>query len=134
MARFKAKVTQDIPAYRLIGLGGINSEGDPEAGWETVYLIPAGLGTTPDLVSTGNLSEGDIVHVSITGATSWTVEASERVPAGTLVQSDADGRVKNYLWSDGNHVGFTTHSVEAGERVQVIRKPGRTTEPSSGGD
>lgn len=124
MTQFTAKVTQDIPANRLLGLGGIDTEGNREEGWDTVYLIPAGLGWIPDLVSTGDLKEGDEVNVIINGKEVWSVEASEDVPAGTLVQCDVDGRVKNYHTTDGNHFGFTTHSARAGEVVEVVRKYG----------
>jgi predicted transcriptional regulator len=124
MNLFKAKVTQDIPANRLIGLGGIDTEGNPEEGWDTVYLILSKKGWIPDLVSTGELTEGDEVNVTIKGKEVWHVEASENIPAGTLVQSDDDGRVKNYIPADGNHFGFTTHSAQTGEVVEIVRKYG----------
>lgn len=124
MSTFKAKVSEDIQANRLIGLGGINTEENPDEGWETVYLIKSRLGWIPDLVSTGDLKEGDIVNVTISGKEVWKVEASENVPAGTLVQCDDDGRVKNYHTDDGNHFGFTTHSAQAGEVVEIVRKYG----------
>lgn len=124
MTTFKAKVTQNIPANRLIGLGGINTEGDPEEGWETVYLILSKKGWIPDLVSTSDLEKGSIVNVNIKNNPVWKVEASEDLPAGTLVQCDDDGRVKHYRPEDGTHFGFTTHSVKAGEVVQIVRKYG----------
>ena len=124
MKTFKAKVTQDIPANRLIGLGGINTEGDPEEGWETVYLILSKKGWIPDLVSTSDLEKGSFVNVKIKNNPVWKVEASEDLPAGTLVQCDDDGRVKHYRPQDGNHFGFTTHSVKAGEVVSIVRKYG----------
>ena len=124
MTTFKAKVTQDIPANRLIGLGGINTEGDPEEGWETVYLILSKKGWIPDLVSTSDLEKDSFVNVTIKNNPVWKVEASEDLPAGTLVQCDDDGRVKHYRPQDGNHFGFTTHSVKAGEVVQIVRKYG----------
>ena len=122
--KFNAKVTEDIPANRLIGLGGVNTEGDPEEGWETVYLILSKKGWVPDLVSTSDLEKGSIVNVNIKNNPVWKVEASEDLPAGTLVQCDEDGRVKHYRPEDGNHFGFTTHSVKAGEVVEVVRKYG----------
>lgn len=129
MTIFKAKVTQDIPAHRLLGLGGINTEGDPEEGWETVYLILSKKGWIPDLVSTSELKKSDMVNVRIIGNEVWRVEASEDLPAGTLVQCDDDGRIKHYRPEDGNHVGFTIHSVKAGEVVPIVRKYG--TMPAS---
>jgi|SRR5690625_3232187 len=124
MTTFEAKVTQDIPANRLIGLGGINTEGDPEEGWETVYLILSKKGWIPDLVSTSDLEKDSFVNVKIKNNPVWKVESSEDLPAGTLVQCDDDGRVKHYRPEDGNHFGFTTHSVKAGEVVEIVRKYG----------
>lgn len=124
MATFKAKVIQDIPSNRLIALGGINSEDNPEEGWETVYLILSKKGWIPDLVSTSDLEKDEVVDVSIRNKPIWKVEASEDLPAGTLVQCDEDGRVKHYNPADGNHFGFTTHSVKSGEVVEIVRKYG----------
>src|SRR5690625_2731979 len=125
MTTFKAKVTQDIPANRLIGLGGVNTEGDPEEGWETVYLILSKKGWIPDLVSTSDLEKDSVVNVTIKNNPVWKVEASEDLPAGTLVQCDDDGRVKHYRPEDGSHFGFTIHSVKAGEVVEIVRKYGQ---------
>lgn len=124
MTKFKAKVIQDIPANRLIALGGINSEDNPEEGWETVYLILSKKGWIPDLVSTSDLEKDAVVDVTIRNKPIWKVEASEDLPAGTLVQCDKDGRVKHYRPEDGNHFGFTTHSVKSGEVVGIVRKYG----------
>ena len=124
MAKFEAKVIQDIPANRLIALGGVNSEGDMEEGWETVYLKLSEKGWIPDLVSTSELEKGSFVNVTIKNNPIWRVEASEDLPAGTLAQCDEDGRVKHYRPEDGNHFGFTTHSVKAGEVVEIVRKYG----------
>src|SRR5690625_5257792 len=124
MTRFNAKVVEDIPAHRLIALGGINRDGNPEEGWETVYLILSDKGWIPDMVSTGNLNNGEIVSVTINNNPIWKVEAAADLPAGTLVQSTEDGRVKHYVPDDGNHIGYTTHSVKAGDVVTIVRKYG----------
>jgi len=124
MTKFKAKVTQDIPANRLVALGGINTEDNPEEGWETVYLIPSKRGWIPDLVSTSDLEKDSVVNVTIKNNPVWKVEASQNLPAGTLVQCDDDGRAKNYTPADGNHIGYTTHSAKEGEVVEVVRKYG----------
>src|SRR5690625_356454 len=132
MTKFEAKVIQDIPANRLIALGGVNSEGDPEEGWETVYLILSKKGWIPDLVSTSDLEKDSVVNVTIKNSPVWKVESSEDLPAGTLVQCDDDGRVKHYLPEDGNHFGFTTHSVKAGEVVEIVRKYGQMPQSQEG--
>ena len=124
MTKFKAKVTQDIPTNRLVALGGINREGNPEEGWETVYLILSKKGWIPDFVSTSDLKEGDTVSVTITDKPVWKVEASGNLPAGTLVQCDDEGKVKYYSPNDGSHFGYTLHSAKDGEVVEVVRKYG----------
>ncbi len=125
MTTFEAKVIQDIPAYRLLALGGINSEDNPSEGWETIYLKTSELGWIPDLVTTSDLEEGKTVSVSITNKPAWNVEASQNLPAGTLVMCDVDGRVKSYSPDQGNHIGYTTHSVQSGEVVEIVRKYGQ---------
>lgn len=122
--KFNAKVIEDIPANRLIGLGGVNSEDNIEEGWETVYLIKSRLGWIPDLVSTKALEQGEVVEVTIKNEPIWHVETAERLPAGTVVQCTEDGRVKHYVPADGNHIGYTTHSVEVGEIATIVRKYG----------
>lgn len=129
MTNFKAKVVEDIPAHRLLGLGGINSGGDPEEGWETIYLIPSRLGWIPDFVTSKELKAGEFVNVTIKDNPIWEVEAAEDLPAGTAVQCTEDGRVKHYVPADGNHIGCTLHSVKAGEVVAFFRKYG-TMPPS----
>lgn len=124
MTQFTAKVVEDIPAHRLIALGGINRDGNPEEGWDTVYLILSRKGWIPDMVSTKNLNYGDFVNVTIKNNPIWRVEAAEDLPAGTLVQSTDDGRVKHYVPADGNHFGYTTHSVKKGDVVAIVRKYG----------
>src|SRR5690625_8003425 len=94
MTKFEAKVIQDIPANRLIALGGVNSEGDMEEGWETVYLKLSERGWIPDLVSTSDLEKDSFVNVTIKNNPVWKVESSEELPAGSLVECDDDGRVK----------------------------------------
>ncbi len=122
MTSFDAKVIEDIPAHRFVMLGGIGRDGDEAEGWHTVYLLPAEPGIMPDMISTRDLVAGETVRVTITGAPVWRVEAAEAVPAGTLVQVAADGRAKNYRPADGSYVGYTTHSAEPGEIVEIVRK------------
>lgn len=125
MTTFKAKVLDDIPANRLVGLGGINRDNDPEEGWETVYLVMPKLGQIPDLVATGALEKGQEVNVTIKNNPVWNVEASERLPAGTLVQCTDDGRVQNFKTADGTYFGYTIESAEEGDVVPVVRKYGQ---------
>jgi len=125
MTTFEAKVIQDIPANRLLALGGINSDGDPNEGWETIYLKTSERGWIPDLVTNSELDKDTFVTVTIKNNPIWRVEASQRLPAGTLVMCDDDGRVKSYTPTQGNHIGYTTHAVEEGEVVEIVRKYGQ---------
>src|SRR5690625_1034406 len=132
MTTFAAKVTQNIPANRLIGLGGVNTEGDPEEGWETVYLILSKKGWIPDLVSTADLEKGSVVNVKIKNNSVWKVESSEDLPAGTLVQCDDDGRRRQSRPHDGSHSGSTTHSGRAGEVGEIVSKYGQMPQKQEG--
>ena len=125
MATFKAKVLDDIPANRLVGLGGINRNDDPEEGWNTVYLVTPKLGQIPDLVATETLEKDQEVNVTIKNNPVWYVEAAERLPAGTLVQCTDDGRVQNLKTADGTYFGFTIESAEIGDVVPIVRKYGQ---------
>src|SRR5690625_2226164 len=124
MTKFEAKVIQNVPANRLLALGGINSEDNQEEGWETIYLKPSELGWIPDVVTSEDLEEGSVLNVTIKNNPVWEVEASQDLPAGTLVMCDVDGRVRSYNPSLGNHIGYTTHSVKVGEVVEIVRKYG----------
>src|SRR5690625_1551112 len=117
MTKFEAKVIQDIPAKRLLALGGVNSEGNMEEGWETIYLKTSELGWIPDLVTSGELKKGSFVSVTIKDNPVWKVEASQNLPAGTLVMCDVDGRVKSYTPSQGNHIGYKIGRASCRERV-----------------
>ena len=125
MTTLEAKVIQDIPAYRLVALGGVNSEGNLEEGWETIYLKTSELGWIPDMVTSDELKKDSFVSVAIKDNPVWKVEASQNLPAGTLVMCDDDGRVKSYTPTQGNHIGYTTHAVEEGEVVKIVRKYGQ---------
>src|SRR5699024_8405174 len=89
-------------------------------------------GWIPDLVSTSDLEKDSVVNVTIKNNSVWKVESSEDLPAGTLTQCDDDGRVQYYRPKDGNHFGFTTHSVKAGEVVEIVRKYGQMPQNQEG--
>ena len=122
MTTFRAQVIQDIPANRLVALAGIGSVENRE--YDKIYLKKSELGWIPDFVTNVDLEEGQEVDVVIKNNPIWNVEAAQRLPAGTLVMCDEEGRVKSYNPSQGNHIGYTTHEVEAGEVVSIVRKYG----------
>jgi hypothetical protein len=125
MTTFEAKVLENIPANRLLALAGIDSDDNPEEGWETVYLKLSELGWIPDFVTNAELEEGSFVNVSVRDNPVWRVEAAQNLPAGTLVMCDEEGRVKDYRPNEGNHIGYTTHAAQAGEVVNIVRKYGQ---------
>lgn len=122
MTTFRAKVVEDIPANRLLGLGGVSR--DPEEGWDIPLLILSKLGWIPDFVTSKELKAGEYVNVTIKDNPIWEVESVEDLPAGTAIQCTEDGRVKHYRPEDGNHIGCTIHAVKAGETVKFFRKYG----------
>lgn len=122
MTTFKANVIQDIPANRLVALAGKGSVENRE--YDQIYLKKSELGWIPDFVTNVDLEEGQEVDVVIRNNPIWKVEAAHRLPAGTLVMCDEEGRVKSYNPSQGNHIGYTTHEVQAGEVVSIVRKYG----------
>jgi len=120
--KFSALVHEDIPANRLVCLGGIGSVPDRDP--ETVYLRLAREGELPDLVATRDLTVGEIVTVEIKGSPYWTAEAAEDIWAGTLVTTAEGGKVQNFKTGLVQYIGFSTHSAKAGELVTFVRKPG----------
>jgi hypothetical protein len=122
MTTFEAHVIQDIPANRLVALAGLGSVGNRE--FDKIYLKLSETGWIPDFVANGNLEEGQSTTVTIRNNPVWEVEAAQHLPAGTLVMCDEVGRVRSYNPSHGNHIGYTTHEVEAGEVVSIVRKNG----------
>ena len=122
METFKANVIQDIPANRLVALAGMGSVENRE--FDKIYLKKSELGWIPDFVTNVDLEEGQEVDVVIKNNPIWKVEAAQHLPAGTLVMCDEEGRVKTYRPEEGNHIGYTTHEVQAGEVVSIVRKYG----------
>jgi hypothetical protein len=122
MKTFEAKVLESIPANRLLALAGVENDED---GWDTILLKPSELGWIPDFVTSAELEEGSMVNIVVRDNPVWSVEAAQNLPAGTLVMCDVDGRVKDYRPEEGNHIGYTTHSVTEGEVVSIVRKYGQ---------
>ena len=104
MTTFRAQVIQDIPANRLVALAGIGSVENRE--YDKIYLKKSELGWIPDFVTNVDLEEGQEVDVVIKANPIWKVEAAQRLPAGTLVMCDEEGRVKTYRPEEGNHIAI----------------------------
>src|SRR5690625_7970680 len=110
MTTFEAKAIMNIPANRLIAFGGINSNGDPEEGWETVYLQLSKKGWIPDLVTHVSIDKDDLVKVSVLNNPVWKAEGGQDLPTGTLVQCDDEGRINSYSVKKGSLIWWTLHS------------------------
>src|SRR5690625_476347 len=122
MPNFRVQVIQNIPADRLVALGGIGSVENRE--YDTIYLKKSELGWIRDVVTNVDLEEGQEVDVVIKNNPVRKVEAAQRLPAATLVMCAEEGRARYYDPSQGNHIGYTTHEVQAGEVVSIVRKYG----------
>src|SRR5690625_1755498 len=108
MAKFKALVSEDIEANRLM----VKSRARGLFG-----LSVAKSGDIPAFRSTGKLQEGQEVTVTIKDAISWDVEAGEDITAGADVGVGEGGTV---VESDDSF-GYAIKSVEAGDVVEVVR-------------
>ncbi|GAF63644.1 hypothetical protein BTS2_0535 [Bacillus sp. TS-2] len=110
MSQFKAIVTQNVPANRLLSLSGGN-------GVPTISITePGGI---PDFRSTGALTEGQEVDVTINNAPIWQVEAGETLEAGAYVEVGENGVI---VASDNGGIGFLAEPVEEGQTARVVRK------------
>lgn len=110
MARFKAIVTEDVQANRLLSLAGGN--GVPEISVTTA-------GETPYFHSTRSLETGSEVMVDIKNNPIWEIEAGEDIPAGANVEAGEGGVV---VQSEGEGFGYLAEDVNAGGLAKVVRK------------
>lgn len=107
---FKAIVTEDVPANRLLSLAGGN-------GVPTISITPAG--GTPDFRSTGELKADTEVTVTLKNDPVWEIEANEDLSAGTYVEVGEDGAV---VASESEGFGYVAEAVESGKLAKVVRK------------
>src|SRR5690625_4241431 len=106
MTRFKATVSEDVEANRLMVKSV--SEG-------LIGLSIAQPGDTPEFRSTGKLLEGQEVTVTIKGANSWNIEAGGDIEAGADVGVGDDGMA---IESEDSF-GYATRSASAGDKIEV---------------
>lgn len=116
MTKFKTKVDGNIPAHRLLWLY-VNDVGD-----EMLIGLPKELGNYVDLVSTGELQDGQEVTVNIANNPVWIVEASTSITIGSNVAVNTDGRVGAYN-SAPVRIGYSLDKAEPGELVRIVRNP-----------
>jgi len=108
MAKFKAIVSEDIEANRLM----VKSRNRGLFG-----LSVAQSGDTPEFRSTGKLKGGQEVTVTIKDAISWDVEAGEDITAGADVGVGEGGTVVE----SEDSFGYAIKSAKTGEVVEVVR-------------
>lgn len=110
MTNFKAIITENVEANRLLSLTGGN--GIPRIS----ITVPGGI---PDFKSTGPLEADTEVTVTLKNEPVWEIEAGEELAAGTYVDVGAGGVVVS---SEGTGIGFVSESVNTGDLAKVVRK------------
>lgn len=116
-----AIVQGNIPAHRLVCLTRPADADD-----NTIYIRLAKERERPDFYSRQELKDGVEVVVNIKGKPIWMAEAAEDIPAGYSIEAGPDGKVvkmaTNPAGASGHEttIGYTLHSVKAGETVQFV--------------
>lgn len=123
MTTFKALVTEDVQANRLLSLSGGN-------GVPSISVTAAG--GTPDFRSTGPISEGAEVTVKLQNNPVWQVEVGEDLSAGSYVEVGEGGVLVS---SDGEGIGYVAEATEEGGIAKLVRKAsGGSGSPGPKGD
>lgn len=114
---FKAVVSGDAPAHRLMILKGRNEEGVIEVGI-------ADNTAAADFVSTRALTDGEIIEVNLMdGVRIWEVEAQGTLLPGQWVASRDEGKVGNRSKETTREaVGFVLEGANEGELAKIVRR------------
>lgn len=110
MSTFKALVTEDVHANRLLSLSGGN-------GVPTISITEAG--GTPDFRSTGELEAESEVTVTLKNNPVWDVEVGEDLAAGQYVEVGEGGVL---VASESTGIGYIAKAVEEGDIAKLVRK------------
>lgn len=110
MSTFKAKVTADTAAYRLMSINN---------GTEMIEIAPTSAGGNPDFHSTREIKANEEVIVTVMDKPSWQVEAGADLEVGQQVEAGQGGVV---VPSDNTGIGYVTKAVKAGEIANVFRQ------------
>ncbi|WP_121605390.1 head fiber protein [Virgibacillus sp. Bac332] len=108
MAYFTATVTEAVETNRLLSLSN---------GAEGATLSIATAGQIPDFYSTRSLAADEAIRVSITGKSSWNIEAGEDLQEGALVDIGTGGTIIN---ATGEGIGYVTNAAAAGELANLV--------------
>lgn len=118
-AKFKAIVQGDVPANRLMVLGGRTDEG-------VIKVSVADNTAAADFVSNRALTDGEETEVTLKdGVNIWEVVAHADMVTGTWVVCREGGTVGQRSGTFGEHteeIGFTIEPAVAGEVVKVVRR------------
>src|SRR5699024_8510739 len=110
MTEFKAIVTEEVEANRLLSLEGGN--GIPQ-----ISITEAG--GTPDFRSTGTIKADAEVKVTLKNNPVWLVEAGEDLDAVSFVEVGEKGVL---VTSESTGIGYVAESVEEGGIAKLVRK------------
>ena len=119
MTQFKAEVLEDIEGNRLM-VKTVDSG--------TFGLKAASPGETPEFRSTGKLTKGQVVTVTIKDNPVWSAEAGEDIATGDTIGAGEGGTA---IKSDEGF-GYATATTKAGETVDVVRTSSGGTEGNKG--
>lgn len=114
---FKAVVSGNVPAHRLMVIKGRNEEG-------IIEVRVADNDTAADFVSTRSLEDGEITEVTLMdGVRIWEVEAQEGVLPGQWVAARDGGRVGNRSKETTREaVGFVLEGADEGDVAKIVRR------------
>lgn len=122
MKTFKALVTEEVVANRLLSLTGGN--GIPE-------ISITATGGSPDFRSTGTLNADTEVTVTLKNNPIWDVEAGEELSAGAYVDVGEGGVL---VATESTGIGYVAETVEEGGIAKLVRKAsGGSGEPGPQG-
>lgn len=110
MAQFKALITEEVPANRLLSIVGRNG---------SIKIGLTEAGGQPDFHSTGPLEEDSEVTVTIKNDTVWAIEAGEDLEVGTNVEAGEGGVL---VASESTGIGYIAEAAEGGELATFIRR------------
>lgn len=120
MSTFKALVTEDVKANRLLSLTGGN--GVPQ-------ISITDPGGTSDFRSSGELEAGTEVTVTLKNSPVWDVEAGEDLSAGQYVEVGEGGVI---VASENAGIGYIAEAVESGEVAHLVRQSSGGTQGPRG--
>lgn len=110
MAEFIARITEDIPANRLLTIVKLE---------EGIGIGLTTAGGQPEFRSTGPLSVDREVTVSIKGDAVWDIEAGEDLKVGANVVAGEGGVL---VATEGASIGYVVKAAEKGEVATFIRR------------